>query len=122
MSMDHASPQIAVERSLVLSGSYRCAECPKVFLRAGPRQMFCCPEHRTAWHDRDKIRGRMLVPLRMAAQITRGGSRGDTEIGKRARRDSEHLERRWIAEDRAAGRMNAAEYMRRRYALGFGRT
>lgn len=120
--MDHASPQMAAERVSVFSGSYRCAECPKVFLPAGPRQMFCCPDHRTAWHDRDKIRGRKLVPLRMAAQITRGGSRGDIEIGKRARRDAEHLERRWIAEDAAAGRMNPAEYMRRRYALGFDRT
>jgi hypothetical protein len=113
---------MAVQHVSVLLGSYRCAECPKVFLPAGPRQMFCCPDHRTAWHDRDKIRGRKLVPLRMAAQITRGGSRGDIEIGKRARRDAEHLERRWIAEDAAAGRMNPAEYMRRRYALGFDRT
>ena len=79
------------------------------------------PAHRQAWHDRDKIRGRQLLPLRLASQLTRGGSRGEKEIGKKARRDAEHLERRWIAEDASARRMNPVEYTQLRYRLGFDR-
>lgn len=103
----------------VLHGRYQCAECLSHFEPKHWRSLFCCESHRTAWHNRSTVRGRTLTCLVMAARDTRGGSRGDTITGKRARRDGNILMQRWTIEDRAAKRMAQVEYLRRRLALGF---
>jgi hypothetical protein len=63
-------------------------------------------------------RGAVLAPLYAAARATRGGTRGDTATGQRARRDSDLLIQRWRDEDEAAGRMPAVDYVAARYRHG----
>lgn len=60
-----------------------------------------------------------MTPLAIVERVTRGGSRGDTKTGRRARQEKDALIQRWIEEDRAAGRMAWSDYMARRYAIGF---
>jgi hypothetical protein len=116
------SPQAQSAASVppsVLQSRYLCPECRAVFAPKHWRSLFCCAEHRVAWHNRATVRGRVLTPLVMAARQTRGGSRGDRDTGKAARRDADAHMQRWRDEDRAAGRMDQAEYIRRRNKLGF---
>lgn len=61
----------------------------------------------------------MLAPVAVAARITRDGSTGDKEIGKKARRESRHLMDKWAREDREAGRMSQVDYMRERWRIGY---
>ena len=98
-----------------------CPECGARFaLKRGQwRTLFCGPAHRTAWHNRATVRGRVLTPLVMAERETRGGTRGDTETGKAARRMACALMQQWKEEDKAAGRMSQAQYVRLRLKLGF---
>jgi hypothetical protein len=81
--------------------------------------MFCCEEHRKAFHNRQLIRGRKLVTLAMAARITRNGTRRRQGAGLIARRRTEHLLDQWWMEDRQAGRMSMDEYLATRHRLGF---
>lgn len=96
-----------------------CPECLQPFPRIQPGQLFCSPAHRDGWNNRQTVRGRILTPLTIVARVTRGGSRGDTATGAKARRQQEALIQRWVNEDRAAGRMDWPAYMRLRYASGF---
>lgn len=96
-----------------------CPECLQPFPRAHPGQLFCSPAHRDAWNNRATVRGRVLTPLAMVERVTRGGSRGDTATGIRARQQKDQLIQRWIEEDRAAGRMDWPAYLRLRYGVGF---
>lgn len=96
-----------------------CPECNQEFQPVHVRQSFCSNEHKAAFHNRATVRGRMLVPVAMAARITRDGCAGDTDTGKRARRDSRRLIDKWAKEDREAGRMSMVEYMRQRHAIGY---
>jgi hypothetical protein len=96
-----------------------CPECLQSFPRKHPGQLFCSATHRDAWNNRATVRGRVLTPLAIVERVTRGGSRGDAQTGKRARQQKDALIQRWIEEDRAAGRMAWTEYMARRYAVGF---
>ena len=103
-----------------------CPECGTPFLPRKSGQLFCTPEHRDGWNNRTTVRGRVLTGLAIVARITRNGTRishggtsHDLVYATRASRDEDRLIRRWIAEDRAAGRMEWPEYMRRRYAAGF---
>lgn len=96
-----------------------CPECLQRFPRRHPGQLFCTTVHRDAWNNRATVRGRVLTPLAIVERVTRGGSRGDTHTGKRARQQKDALIQRWIEEDRAAGRMTWPDYMARRYAIGF---
>lgn len=100
-------------------GRATCPECLTAFDPRHPGQLFCAPAHRDAWNNRATVRGRVLTGLAIVVRVTRGGSRGDTATGQRARRDHDRLIQRWIEEDRAAGRMPWPTYMARRYALGF---
>lgn len=112
--MDHApanSP--AVGATPAARPSRACAECLAPYTSPQPGQLFCCAEHRTAFQDRMRIRGRQLVPFELAARATRGGSRGDTATGIKARQTALALKDRWNAEDREAGRMSMVEYVRR---------
>jgi hypothetical protein len=97
----------------------QCPECLARFAPLQARQLFCSVEHKAAFHNRATVRGRSLTPLVMAARITRGGSRGDTVTGCKARRDSQQLMDRWAIEDRAAKRMSMTDYVRLRLAKGF---
>lgn len=86
--------------------------------------MFCETAHRIAFHNRMATRGKVILPLIMAARITRNGTRRDTATGKRARLEAERLMQDWIEEDRAAndgkGRTAADTYMAFRYRHGIG--
>lgn len=96
-----------------------CPECAQPFQAVHSRQLFCCPEHKAAFHNRATVRGRVLAPMAMAARITRDGSRGDMETGKAARRESRQLIDAWAREDREAGRMDMVAYMRERRRIGY---
>ena len=128
----HAAPETAARDDLAAEGtaapekgakgSRRCPEClaaVKPSVAAGNRNMFCCPEHRVAYVNRNTVRGRSFVALAMAARMTRDGTRGELrETGKRAARQARALQQQWIDEDRAAGRMLADEYCALRHRLG----
>ena len=96
-----------------------CPECVQVFRPVHPRQLFCCPAHKAAFHNRATVRGKALTPMAMAARITRDGCQGDTVTGKRGRRESRQLIDQWAREDREAGRMDMVSYMRARLAIGY---
>jgi hypothetical protein len=98
----------------------RCPEClVPVDTSKDWRKLFCSNEHRTAYHNRQTVRGRKLVPLVMAERITRSGWCRDKETGKLARQKSRQLMDRWNREDREARRMPADEYIAVRERLGF---
>lgn len=104
--MDHAPAKTPAAQNSPRPGNGRaCAECLAPFDSIQPGQLFCCPEHRTTFQDRLRIRGRQLTPLEMADRATRGGSRGDKKTGIAARRAAQRLKDRWTREDSAAGRM-----------------
>lgn len=109
----------AVEAPQQAPGYHRCPECSQAFKPVHPRQLFCSAAHKTAFHNRWTVRGRALAPVAVAARITRDGSTGDTDIGKKARRESRHLMDRWAREDREAGRMSQVDYMRERWRIGY---
>ena len=102
------------------NGKRRCPEClGPVDTSADWRKMFCSNEHRTAYHNRQTVRGRKLVPLVMAERITRSGYCRDKATGILARQKSRQLMDLWNREDREAGRMPADEYVAIRQRLGF---
>ena len=96
-----------------------CPECQVPFELRQDTQLFCCPEHRTAWNNRMTVRGRVATPLMIAARLTRNGTRGGSLHGFRASVDLDTLIRRWRREDEAEGRMSTVAYVDCRYALGF---
>lgn len=117
--MLHEAPQMPQERKAAVSRCRRCPECLEALEGASPRQMFCSAAHKQAFHNRQTVRGRQLVPLVMAERVTRSGSCRDKATGKKARQDSRRLMDRWNAEDRAAGRMAMDEYVALRIRFGF---
>lgn len=119
-------PEALPPREIGEPGSRRCPECLAAVApsnAAGNRNMFCCSAHRVAWHNRATVRGRVLVPLIMAARVTRDGTRGNRrETGKRAASDARRLMQRYAEEDREAGRMPPDEYAALRNRLGHDET
>lgn len=101
------------------SGGPVCPECMEPFHRVHPRQLFCSPAHKKAFHNRATARGLTLAPVAIAARATRDGSTGDKDTGKRARRESRRLMDRWAREDREAGRMSMVDYMAARWRIGY---
>lgn len=95
-----------------------CAECAGAYVPSQHGQLFCCHKCKRTYNNRWLKRGAVIAPLYVAARATRGGTRGDTVTGAKARRDAEHLAQRWKEEDAAAGRMSAIAYMAARYRLG----
>lgn len=108
------APTIACEQN---SNAPRraCPECGGDVPR-GARKLFCSPAHKAAYSNRMTVRGRILTPLAMADRITRS----DIATGKLAGHEYRTLIAQWIAEDRAAGRFTAVEYLAARRRLGFG--
>ncbi|MBB5684332.1 hypothetical protein [Sphingobium boeckii] len=97
----------------------RCPECLATFESVSPRQLFCSAAHKAAFHNRQTVRGRQLVPLVMAARLTRGGTRGNVVAGRKARRDGDFLMQRWADDDRREGRMSMIDYFALRDRKGF---
>lgn len=89
------------------------------FLRRHPLQIFCSKAHREAWDRRNDTRGRRLITPTIVARVTRDGTRGDIETGKRASADKHIMIQQWIEEDKAAGRMPWPDFLARRYQAGF---
>lgn len=79
-----------------------CAEgCGAVL--EGRKTLFCSRACTDAYHNVQTVRGRVLMPLVMAAATRRyGGS--DRELCAYARREADALVSRWLVEDRAVGR------------------
>lgn len=97
-----------------------CPEClGPVNTELDWRKMFCSEAHRVAFHNRQTVRGRKLVPLVMAERLTRSGDRRDRATGILARQRSRRLLDKWAREDREAGRMAADHYVALRERLGF---
>lgn len=129
--MLHASPQTPCQDATPINAGdgdakgnpsrWQCPECGATFKPAQRRQLFCSPKHKSDFHNRQTVRGRVLTPLAMAARQTRGGSRGDKGTGRQARSDADFLMQRWTDEDRAAGRMSMVAYVALRLRLGFER-
>ncbi len=103
-------------------GMIMCPECAVAFVSVHPNQMFCSTAHRKAFLNRQTVRGAVLAPLQMAARISRGGTRNDIETGKKARQRAEQAITRWVAEDRAAGRMSMIDYVALCFRKGFDRS
>lgn len=128
MSVDHGPPEKPAERKSRAAGIGRghngapgrhpCPECMKHFPPNHPHQVFCSDAHRAAWNARAKKRGRQVFAVMMVARITRDGSRGDKELGKRAASDQRELLRRWKDDDAEAGRMPWVDYLKRLRAIG----
>jgi hypothetical protein len=98
----------------------RCPEClGAVDIAADWRKMFCCEDHRKAFHNRQLIRGRKLVVLCMAERVTRSGDRRLKATGILARQRSRRLMDQWHQEDVAARRMAMDVYLEIRNRLGF---
>lgn len=99
-----------------------CPECGKLFEPRVVNQLFCTPQHNAAWNNRATMRGRTLTPVSMVARITRDGTRGtpeQREVGRRAASSHRRMIQRFRDEDRAAGRMEWADYMILRIRHGF---
>ena len=105
-----------VPASPALQPKSGCPECGADVKRGA---MFCSNDHKTAFHNRMTVRGRVLAPLAMAVRLTRGGTRRAADAGKWARGEAEQQMDRWSAEDRAAGRMAADDYIALRIKKGF---
>ncbi|NYT43140.1 hypothetical protein HZY97_20360 [Sphingomonas sp. R-74633] len=97
----------------------------KLFEPKVANQLFCCPKHNSAWHDRSKKRGVVLIPLVITARVTRNGTQGKPEAreaGRRASNRANQLMREYRDDDRAAnegrGRMEWTEYTLWRIKLG----
>ncbi|HEU0045106.1 hypothetical protein [Sphingomonas sp.] len=110
----HATPQNAAG-----APPRPVATCPECRSPVTPGKLFCSTEHRTAWNNRQTVRGRVLTSLAIVMRVTRNGTRGDRATGKQATHEFNTLVSRWIDEDARAGRQPWPEYQARRYRLGF---
>lgn len=94
-----------------------CPECGVAFL-GGPDARFCTTTHKDAWHNRAGKRGKVAMPLVQAWAQARG-RRGDKELRAWAFRELEKLADYYNAQDRAAGRMSAVDYLRPKMRAGW---
>lgn len=91
-----------------------CAECNQPFQAVNRKRLFCCPEHKLAFHNRCAARGKVLIPLAMAWRTKRGS--GDT--AKKVMAEMCRVLDAFASEDREAGRMHMATYVERGFAHG----
>ena len=99
-----------------------CPECMRLFEPTVVNQLFCMPEHTTAWNNRATKRGRVLTPLSIVSRVTRNGTRGTVEAreaGRQASSQHNALIQRYRDEDREAGRMEWPAFMILRFKQGF---
>lgn len=78
-----------------------CPECGVTFIPGSGRQVFCTVDHKRAFHRLMAGRGQIMLPLSLAWQA--GNRRGEDHAAW-ARSQQDGLLRRWVREDRAAGR------------------
>lgn len=90
-----------------------CGECGQPC--PSPKARFCTPAHRFAFHNRMKARGQSLAPLVMAWRMGRGSG----GAAKYAFTELCALADRWNAEDRAAGRIGAADFISTKMLMGW---
>jgi len=121
MSADNTPPQTGQEARRGLC-RHTCPECAASFANRHPRQIFCSDRHKRAWETRSATRARQLFPHAAAARLTRDGSRGDRETGRKASILAAQLIQAWRDDDAAAGRMSAVDYAAVRYRLGYDLT
>jgi hypothetical protein len=92
-----------------------CPECACAFI--GPRdQRFCTDAHKTAFHNLMKKRGGVAVPLMLAWRL---GKSKASEESRYALAQLSALADLWNAEDKAAGRMSAATYIKHKMREGW---
>lgn len=91
-----------------------CAECNQSFQAANPKRLFCCPEHKLAFHNRCAARGKVLIPLAMAWR----GKRGAAGLPSSAFKEMCRMLDRFAAEDREAGRMRMDTYVEQGFRQG----
>jgi hypothetical protein len=112
-TLDTAKPS---GRALV---EHKCPECSATFV-GGSEARFCTVKGpgncKDAWHNRDSKRGRVATQLLLA---TVQGRRGSSDVATFARRELYALADQWLAEDKAAGRMSAAEYLTPKMEAGW---
>lgn len=90
----------------------KCAECTTCFQPTQVKQVFCSTPCRQAYHNRAAKRGKVLVPLFMAYREKRS-----TPAAKQALSEAWRLTAEFRAEDKAAGRMSAHDFIRRQHTL-----
>lgn len=90
--------------------------CPECRAPVGEGKTFCSAAHKSAFHNRSSARGRVVIPLLMCARIQR--NRAGTSA-PRAWTEARTLLDRYAAEDKAAGRMSAVDYVAGKWAGGF---
>lgn len=108
-----AAPQPAKRRVY----RHTCPECAAAFTGAQDAR-FCTPAHKDAFWNREAKRGKVLTPLFRAWR----GGRGASDVARYAFSEICSLADIWNAEDRAAGRMSAAEFVRPKMTDGWRAT
>ena len=91
-----------------------CPECNQPFQAVNRKRLFCCPEHKLAFHNRCAARGKVLIPLAMAWRAQRGSG----VTAKSAFAEMRRTLDRFSAEDREDGRMRMADYLAK--SIGHG--
>ncbi len=89
--------------------------CPECRAPVGQGRTFCSNEHKSAFHNRSSARGRVVIPLLMAARIPRNVG----PAASRAWREARTLLDDYAKEDKAAGRMSMVDYVAGKWAGGF---
>ena len=91
-----------------------CQECGAGFERRRADVLFCCADHRQAFHKRMANRGQLLTPFVMGWRL---GKQGKSETSTWAMRQMATLADKWNAEDKAAGRPPMSQLLETRMAM-----
>jgi hypothetical protein len=83
-----------------------CQECGEPFAQARSTQIFCCPAHKAAFHNRNMKRGKVVLPLLLTMTSLRRAKKGSLAAAQcsQARAWVYELAARWEREDKLAGR------------------
>lgn len=109
-----ASPEAAQKTALTF-GRHKCLFCGEVFTAKHNRQLkFCKPEHKTAFQDQQRIRGRQMVKLAQCWRLGRNTRNPDKKaLASWALQEVCALGDLYNAEDAKAGVPDAFESVRR---------
>lgn len=78
-----------------------CPQCGVAFVATHGRQGFCTGEHQKAFHETNKVRGQLALPLLQSWRLSKNGSNDDRRF---AFAQLCALADIWNAEDKEAGR------------------
>lgn len=84
-----------------MSAPRLCPECGASFAPTNGRQVFCTVPHKQAFWRLMAARGQLMLPLSLSWQA--GNRKGESHAAW-ARSQQDGLLRRWVREDREAGR------------------